>query len=180
MKIRVEGPSLPGALQQSMAKAAKTIHAGMVEAADAASQAILIRGRADIKGAGRFGARWTEGLTTDIEDQPPKKVTITIKQAVPYWTVFQEGAVIYGKPLLWIPLSFAVEAQGVRARDFPGRLFRVDRKSGEAPLLLSVDDGQPKYFGKESVTIPKKFQLVEICHDVAGQLGRLYWVSIGR
>jgi hypothetical protein len=177
MPITVVGPPLPGALQQSLTKAAKDIHASMVEAANAASATILSRGRADISGAGRFGARWTTGLTADVEDKPPTSVDITVRQAVPYWSVFQYGKTIHGKPLLWIPLSFAREAQGVRARDFPGRLFRVDRKSGGAPLLLSADDKQPKYHGQSEVTIPKKFHLVEICHDVAGQLGQLYRVT---
>jgi hypothetical protein len=68
--------------------------------------------------------------------------------------VFQEGRVIHGKPLLWIPLSFS-DAVGIRARDY-GPLFRVDR-SGKSPLLLSPKDGEPKYSGHEQITIPKKF-----------------------
>jgi hypothetical protein len=97
---------------------------------------------------------------------------------VPYWRVFQNGAIIQGKPLLWIPLSFATEAQGVSAKDYPGRLFRVDRKSGGAPLLMSADDKQPKYSGHESVRIPKKFHLVEIVTAEAKTFGALYRVEM--
>jgi len=35
---------------------------------------------------------------------------------------FQFGKVIHGKPLLFIPFSFAKDAQGVNARDY-GPLF---------------------------------------------------------
>lgn len=154
MKITTEGPSLPGALQQSLAKAMKDISASMKEAADAASKAILDRGRADISGAGRFGARWTEGLTSTIEEEPPSKVTITVREAVPYWTVFQYGKVIHGKPLLY---------------------FKPDR-----PIFYRGKTTMPAVISVRSVTIPKKFHLVEICHDVAGQLGQLYRVSAGR
>lgn len=78
---------------------------------------------------------------------------------------------ISGKPLLWIPLDFASDAKGVRARDYPGRLFRVDR-AGKAPLLLS-DDG-PKYFGKEQVRIPKKWHLRQIAAQVSRKMNSYF------
>jgi hypothetical protein len=179
MTVKIEGPPLAATLERNLARNLERVRVGMTEAANQASTEILERGRADISGAGQFGNRWTSGLTSQITEQP-KTVTITVRHAVPYWSVFQYGKTIRGKPLLWIPLSFAREAQGVRARDFPGRLFRVDRKAGGAPLLLSAADKQPKYHGQTEVTIPKKFHLVEICHDVAGQLGQLYRVTTGR
>lgn len=81
--------------------------------------------------------------------------------------VHQTGRLIRGRPMLWIPLSFAEDAQGVRARDFPGGLFRVDRKKGGAPLLLSIKDRQPKYFGKTQVYVPKRFRVIEIIRETA-------------
>jgi hypothetical protein len=60
---------------------------------------------------------------------------------VKFWRVFQNGAIIHGKPMLWIPLSFAKDAQGIRAKDYPGKLFRVDRKGGLAPLLMTSSGG---------------------------------------
>jgi hypothetical protein len=116
-------------------------------------------------------------LTSDVAGEGNSR-TISIREAVPYWRVFQYGAVISGKPLLWIPLSFAREAQGVSAKNFPGRLFRVDRKSGGAPLLLAADDKQPKYHGQTSVRIPKKFHLVEIAQAESKTFGALYRVEM--
>jgi hypothetical protein len=129
---------------------------------------------ADIAGAGKFGARWhltgskTEGggfikLTFTMPSGPPMK----------YWRVFEFGATIHGKPMLWIPLSFASDAKGIYARDYPGKLFRVNRKAG-ALLLATGKPFAPKYFGKASVTIPKKFHLHEIIKDGSKQLKLFY------
>jgi hypothetical protein len=176
VSMKIE-PPIDQQVKQLLDEKAQQIKRSIKSAADTAAENILERGRADISGAGRFGARWTDGLTAPVTEEADG-IVITVREAVQYWRVFEYGATIKGKPLLWIPLSFAVEAQGVRASDFPGRLFRVDRKSGGAPLLLSADDKQPKYFGKESVTIPKKFHLIEIIQDVAQLLGALYRVSM--
>lgn len=146
-------------------------------AAQDASEEILDEGRANIAGAGNFGTRWTQGLHAPVSEGGGS-IRIGVTHDVPYFMVFERGAVIQGKPLLWIPLSFASEAQGVRARDFPGRLFRVDRKSGGAPLLLSADDKQPKYFGKQSVTIPRKFRITEISRTAARRLPAFYHVRL--
>jgi hypothetical protein len=140
-------------------------------AAKDAADEMKTRADQDIHSAGKFGSRWeTEAKVTEGGGN----IRVELLEPVPYWHVFQFGAVIRGKPLLWIPLSFASDAQGIRARDFPGKLFRVDRKAGGAPLLLSASDKQPKYSGHESVTIPKKFHLIEIGRDVAKKIRDFY------
>lgn len=127
------------------------------------------KGRDDISGAGKFGTRWTQGFTATVDGEGNAR-TIVLRHAVAYWRVHQYGALIRGQPLLWIPLREG----DPRARDFPGRLFRVDRKGGGAPLLMSADDKQVKYTGHESVRIPKKFHLVEIAHAETKTLGALF------
>lgn len=142
-------------------------------AARQCSNSIIQRGREDIKAGGNFGsARWQQGLQAKVSFQSRSDIVIRIVHAVFYWKVFEYGAVIKGRPLLWIPLDFASDAKGVMARDYPGQLFRVDRK-GKAPLLMSPD-GSAKYFGKESVKIPKKFHLRAICQDEATKLPVYY------
>jgi Bacteriophage HK97-gp10, putative tail-component len=141
-------------------------------AADDVATEILQEGRADISAAGKFGARWTEGLRADVSEGGGS-VRVAVTHDVSYWRVFEYGATISGNPLLWIPLSFANVPPGTSAKDY-GPLFRVDRKSGGAPLLLSVQDKQPKYFGKEQVVIPKKFHLTEIARAAANKLP-VFW-----
>lgn len=118
----------------------------------------------DVSKAGKFGARWTQGFSVDISDSA-EGIVGTLSHSVPYFLVFEYGATIHGKPLLWIPLTGAGVPPGTRARDFGSPLFRVNRKSG-APLLFSLIDKKPKYFGKESVTIPQKFHIRQIGSDV--------------
>jgi len=134
----------------------------------------LREGRADIRAGGNFGRRWTQGLHADIEPGDDE-LLLQIYHDVPYFRIFEYGGVIKGRPLLWIPLSFAkLPAGQTGAAGYPGGLFRVDRKSGGAPLLLSVRDGKPKFFGKRSVTMPKKFHIREIARNLSYQLRDIY------
>jgi hypothetical protein len=150
----------------------RRIQAALGATAREAAAQIKERGDADISSAGNFGRRWTEGfrVTTLLRGSD---YTIQSKSDTVGFNVFEYGATIRGKPLLWIPLSFAQDAQGVMARDFKGGLFRVDRKSG-APLLLSIADRRPKYFGKESVRIPKKFHIRAIAREVAKSMKAIF------
>ena len=130
----------------------------------------LREARINISNAGRFGTRWTQGLHGDIIREGGDKTVTEYTHDIPYWSVFQFGKVIYGRPLLWIPFSFARDAQGVRARDYPGGLFKIVRKRDGLPMLWSVGDREPKYFGKESVRIPKKFKVLEIIRLIASRI----------
>jgi Family of unknown function (DUF6441) len=141
-----------------------------IQAMEETKDEILSRGRADISGAGSFGRRWTEGLQGEVTEAGPGEVDLNITHDVSYFMVFQKGALIRGRPLLAIPLSFAGVPKGTYARDFPGGLFKVNRKAGGAPLLLSRADRQPKYFLRESVTIPKKFRVLEIIAEESKKL----------
>lgn len=162
-----------GALfQRALGRNADRTRKAVREAVADVSDEILKQGWADISSAGRFGSRWLQGLhVTTTEGGGSIKIDVT--HDVPYWSVFENGALIKGRPLLWIPLSFADDAQGVSARNFPGVLFRVDRKVGR-PLLMSVADKQPKYFGIDEVEIPKKFHLRQIVKNAAAKLPVLF------
>lgn len=161
-------------VKRSMRANADAVRSAMRDTAADAAERIMEEGRADIKSAGNFGSRWTDGWQARVSEGGGN-IRVTVTMAVAYWTVFQDGKVIQGKPLLWIPLSFATDAQGISARDYPGQLFRVNRKSG-APLLMAGNGrtAEPKYFGKEQVTIPKKFRLREIIARVVRDLARTY------
>jgi hypothetical protein len=164
-------------LQKNLAKNKAQVNAAARGAAKDVIEYVVPRARTDIAGAGRFGARWVTGFkgkTTQGGGHYVVSFTMPAKAPMVYWKVFEYGATIKGKPLLWIPLSFAKDAQGIRARDYPGKLFRVNRKSGGAPLLLGGTPATPKYFGIASVTIPKKFHLRTIIASGAKQLKLFY------
>lgn len=92
---------------------------------------------------------------------------VTIRGALSgFWSIFQTGGTIQGKPILWIPLP-GTDAVGVRPKNYPGGLFRVVR-SGK-PLLGSIRDKQIKYVGVSSVTMPRRLNLGSIGRDVASK-----------
>lgn len=123
-------------------------------------------GRAEIARSGNFESdRWQQGFHGSVTVSGDS-IGILMVHDVPYWTTHQYGATIKGQPLLWIPLPWASDAKGVRARDFPGQLIRIDRKVG-SPLLMEAGTKEFKYSGHESVTIPKRWNLVEEIREIA-------------
>jgi hypothetical protein len=164
VRILIDGKKASEQLGSSVTRNKTRFLAARRGAAQDVVDYVVPRVRADIRRAGKFGGRWTEGFQGRVTEGGGF-VKISFTQKVPYWKIFQTGGTIRGNPLLWIPLSFARDAQGKRASEYPGRLFRVDRP-GKAPLLMTP--GQPaeaKYFGKESVKIPKKFRTIEIIRE---------------
>lgn len=128
---------------------------------------------ADIQGAGNFGNRFLETLTVTVDGD-----TITTKITAPGADIFETGGTIHGHPLLWIPIS-GTDAVGIEAGDYGGKLFSVNRKAGGPPLLFSVKDHAPKYFGVPSVTIPKKFHIEDVQARVMGDLKEIFDNALG-
>lgn len=165
------GPQLRVAAKNFTERQTKAVQAS----ATRAKEQIEVEGRANIAAGGNFGSsRWQEGFQAKVSFAARSDINIRVTHAVPYWQVFENGAVIHGKPLLWIPMRGSeAAARGVRARDFGGPLFRVDRKKGGAPLLMTTG-GRVEYFGKEQVRIPKKWHLRDIVRRVARRMNEFY------
>ncbi len=175
LRVRFEGQNIGQKLEHGMIRQADRVGQAAAKTMLEVSKTILQRGRAQMKSAGKFGsARWQSGLTAPVVTGGNSlNVAVAHSEGRKFW-IFEKGGVIKGSPLLWIPLSFAKEAKGVLARNFPGGLFRVDRKGGGAPLLLSIKDQKPKYFGKASVKIPRKFFIRDIAKQVSRQMRAIY------
>lgn len=170
LRIFVDNQRAGAKFEQRAARFSGIVRDASRGAAQDAKNAILTRGAVDIASAGNFGGRWTQGLQVDVTEDGGS-IKIAVSHKIPFFMIHQKGGLIRGKPLLWIPLSFT-GIKNVWARDFPGKLFRVDRAAGP-PLLVSPDQG-PRYFGISEVKIGKKFHIVEIARDVAKQLGKFY------
>jgi hypothetical protein len=142
-------------------------------AAKRAKDEIETQGRQNIAAGGNFGsARWQDGFQAKLSFENRSNLRIRVTHAVFFWRVFEEGAVIHGNPMLWIPLSgSSADQRKVRARDYGAPLFRVDTKKG-TPLLH--DGTAPQYFGKEFVTIPRKWRLRDIVRSVAKRMNTFY------
>lgn len=173
LRITLKNEQLGARVKRVITHNADLVREAMRRTAQQAADEIKRLGDIDIRGAGKFSSRWTNAYTVTV-GEGGGSIRIRVNMGIPYWRVFEFGAVIKGKPLLWIPLSFASDAQGIMARDYPAPLFRVNRKVG-APLLLTPGKpAQPKYFGIDQVTIPKKFHLHEISTNVAKTLQDKY------
>jgi hypothetical protein len=126
--------------------------------------------KADMASAGNFDGR---GLTVTVDGD-----TITTTLDIPGADIFETGGTIHGNPLLWIPIS-GTDAVGTRARDYAGGLFSVNRKAGGPPLLFSMADKSPKYFGVPSVFISKRFHLEEIQLSVMENFKSVFERALG-
>jgi hypothetical protein len=165
------------------AKAAKTLglvakeqQAKLLVAVHATTKAAAVeikkRAEADILSAGKFSARWPNALQAVPEDDKDQStIKVFFDSSIPYAHVHEFGAVIRGKPLLWIPLPW--NAHKVRARDFPGQLFRVNRV-GKHPLLMSKEGAQ--YVGVEQVILRPRFHIRSIVANVVRtQLAKMFF-----
>jgi hypothetical protein len=163
VRIRLRAQSIKPQLDETVKQLKQRVQSAATSSTKQLADTIQREGRADIASAGRFGGKWISGLTYEILDGDKVK-TIVFHHSNNLWKVFQFGAKIQGKPLLWIP----VDPGGPRARDFPGRLFQVKRRrKRDVPLLMSADDKQVKYIGVKKVTIRRKFHLLKIIRDEA-------------
>lgn len=175
IKIEVTGDAigvLP-ALPEKLSKA-------MSDTASDAAQQLQDACRSNIAGSGNFTGEWVEGLTVEVELPPAGGFVINGYHSLGAMTrPHMYGATIFGNPLLWIPFSNAPEAKNIRARDYPGRLFRVDRTRGPPPLLFGVDDQLPKYTGLVSVTIPKRWDIEGQCKMVAAKIPDMLAQKLG-
>jgi hypothetical protein len=181
LRIYLDGERFGQTFRRETERFGKRVNMALRMAAKEAAQEIEERGRASIQEGGNFGSRWTEGFNATVS-QGGGQIRIDVTEDVPYWRVFEYGATISAKGksgYLWIPFEFADDAKGVWPRDYASPLFKVTRKSPELAMLWTwtpgeKDSAEPKYFGKESVTIPQKWQLRDIIGQVATELKDYY------
>lgn len=126
---------------------------------------------ADISSAG-FGQSWTTAIQTRVDGATAQNMRISLTLDKPGAGIFEKGGVIKGNPLLWIPFSFS-DAKGTQASNYGGGLYSVNNP-GKRPMLFGLNDKMPKYFGIESVTIPKKFHLDQVQRSVMANFRAIF------
>jgi hypothetical protein len=172
-------------MQRPIAKAAT---AAIREAGDIAKR----NGRTSIAAAG-FSRKWQNALRVNV--YPPQGDSLRpaafIYHKIRYAGVFEDGTVIHGQPLLWLPLANVplrrgrpmTPAQYVRS---VGPLVSVQRP-GKPPLLFAKPragrrgrrsavsaERKPLYVGLSSVAIAKRFDIKGAAQKAAAQLPSLY------
>lgn len=140
-------------IRQNMANYAVKFSTALVAAANMAASMIQTAAIDAIRGAGL--GTLTGGFHVDVEGSL-NNMRLSMASDDERLALFQTGGVISGHPFLWIPIS-GTDAVGVQARDFGG-LYSAN-PPGHRPLLFSVQDRKPKYFGIASVTVRPRIDL---------------------
>jgi|SRR5262245_50846963 len=137
---------------------------------------VVKEGRRNIAASGRFGPKWQKGLQARFKGiergqaSPDAKAIIFHRFGIA--GVFEHGATIQGKPLLWIPTT-----PGGRPASRSGKKL-VSATVGGRPMLFDADDRdrhrKPLYIGVPSVRIPKKWNILAIAKAHAAKLKAVF------
>lgn len=156
------------AIRDKRVAVAKAASAALNETADNAVQ----EGRKNIAGAGQFGPRWQEGLQYRMVEPDTPQAKAIIFHRIGYAGVFEHGATIQGKPLLWIPTT-----PGGPPASRSGKKLVSATVRGK-PMLFDAGDRdrqrKPLYIGVPSVRIPKKFRVTEIVKEHVAKIAALF------
>jgi hypothetical protein len=173
-KVTVDEPRWLKMIRDKQRPVATAAVAALRETAANAVQ----KGRRDIAAAGpNFKGRWlsklqylTSGTREGGEPSMDAKATVFHKYGIA--GVFETGATISGKPLLWIP----TKRRGPTASRSKMRLTSATVRG--QPMLFAAGDPDPHrkplYIGVPSVNIPKKFHITEIVKEEVKQIGLLF------
>ena len=148
---------------------------------DVAADAVQ-EGRADIAAAGEgfTHAEWLSGLQYRVfGDRVGGQATLsgvaTIFHKYGIASVFETGATIKGHPLMWVPTDKGLaRLGGARRPSRSGKKLTFATVKGVPMAFDAADkvrDRKPLYIGLPSVSIPKKFHIVDIVKKHAARLG---------
>jgi hypothetical protein len=145
--------------------------AGAVQ--DAAKLAVTL-GRANIAAAG-FPAQWQKALTSKFFPNKGGDPAALIFDTSRFAGVFERGARISGRPLLWLPLEGNLPTGIHTPRAYRGRLVSVN-VAGKPPLLFDAGHRElgPLFVGVSQVNIRKRFDLYRIFAQAAAQMQDFY------
>ena len=134
-------------------------------------------GRSNIAGAGKFGPKWQSGLQYRTQDagaggEPSLRAKAIIFHKIGFAGVFEHGATIQGKPMLWIPTT-----EGGPRASRSGKKLTSATVRGK-PMLFDANDPdrhrKPLYIGVPSVRIPKKWRITDIVKQHVRRFAQLF------
>lgn len=150
MALRLVYSAVQGELDQALRAIYQPIAAAATGAIKDAAAQIKTEGRAALGAAG-LGQKWQNALRVEIYPKSgvSANAAALAHHNIPYAGVFETGADVSGKPLLWIPLSGSparVAGRRLTPRTFAqtvGPLVAIKSKTG-LPLLASpIAGGRP-------------------------------------
>jgi hypothetical protein len=185
LKLQFSGDGA-GAYERALMATASEIKGAVEAAAAEAASMIRSKGRANIASAG-FSSRWQEGFGVNVtasgSGEAGFEVVLQVFHRIGYAAVFEGGATIHGRPLLWLPIEANLPPPPGRQRWTPRRYARLvgplaSVQGRRLPLLFGRPPRReraiPLFFGVPSVTIPDKFDLNEVIQEVMDDFESLY------
>lgn len=166
MALRAIASDPSQAMASAFADMQQHIAVAETAAVHAVAQNALKAGRQSIARGG-FDQRWQNALQMKVF--PPNGVALDpaalIFDRIPYAVVFETGARISGRPLLWLPIEANLPALGAGQKWTPrryiarfGPLISVNRP-GKKPLLYDKKRKKAVFVGLRSVEIRKRFDV---------------------
>lgn len=182
LKLKLEGTDVRTQMRINAERQRRRVAQAARRSMEEAGQRIVTAGKQDMLAGGNFASpRWQTSLTAPVlpVGVETSNLTLSVRHAVPFWRIFEYSGRILGRPLLWIPLPW--NKFKVRARDFPGKLFRVERH-GKNPLLMTGKPAQAMYVGVKSVFLRRRFHLRPIIRRVAKTMPALFrkWMRLAK
>jgi hypothetical protein len=175
IKVTVDTPRWLQMIRDKQRPVAMAAVAALREtAADAVQE-----GRQNIgaAGPGFTRAKWQSGLQYLTKDAteggaPSLQAKALIFHKYGIAGVFEHGATIQGKPMLWIPTE-----HGAPTASRSGKKLVSATVRGQ-PMLFDANDKdrhrKPLYIGVPSVRIPKKFRITEIVKQHVAKIAQLF------
>jgi hypothetical protein len=160
--MRLVFAALTGQFEKAIAEIEMPIAAAATAAVRDAAEQAKADGRADIAAAG-FGKKWQNALRADLfpKNQASMHPAALLRHKIPYAGVFEDGATIGGKPLLWLPLKTVPLGTGGRQltpRQFIARIGPLVSVNipGRRPLLVGKGGRSTILRATEKVTRLRK------------------------
>lgn len=129
------------------------------------------QGRANIAAAG-FSLRWQRGVKSKFyANRRSGSPAAIVFDKMPFVEVFERGADVVGKPLLWLPVEKNLP-KGIKSPTQYGRKLVSVNVAGKAPMLFDPNNRLlgPLFVGVRSVHIRKRFDLVRVWTEAASHL----------
>jgi len=145
IRIKFVVAAAVGKLEEAFNDMLDPIAVASKNAMSAMANDIKLQGRINIGAAG-FSTKWQNAFRVDVYPKgkrPSASAAALVYHKIPYADVFETGATIRGKPMLWIPLP-SIPRQINRRKMTPdmyvqkiGPLFSIKRGPGKPPLLMA-------------------------------------------
>lgn len=163
-----------GALDKLLEEIEQQINAARQGAVQDAANMAVREGRANIAAAG-FSRRWQNALKYNFYPNEGDDPAAVLFDKIPFAGVFEFGAHIAGRPLLWLPIEDNLP-QGVHSPKQYGRPLASVNIAGKPPLMFDKFDRTrgPLFVGVRSVDIRKRFDLMRIFAAAVDRLQEFY------